>query len=512
VNGSILTWIIFFPTAGAIVLALLPQRGKLIQYFALAVTLVTFGLTLHLPAHFVYGARGFQYEVNRVWIANPPIRYHLGVDGLSVWMFPLTGFLSILGVLSSWRVIDRRAKEFYFLFLLQQTAMLGVFGALDLILYYAFWEMSLVPMAILIAMFGREHGARAALKFFLYTFIPSALFLVAILVLYARTGTFDFVELQAALAAHPHLFSPAALGWIALAFVAAFAVKVPVFPLHGWLGDVFAEAPTAMAMVVAGKLGLYSMVRFHLALFPAQARAIAPLMIALAAIGILYGAIVALTQKDLKRLIAFGTISSLSFATLGVYTFAVNGLDGAVYHILNESISGAAILILLGLMYERYGTYDMSLYGGLASKMPRAATLFVITCLSLIGLPILNGFVGEFLVLSSGFVVSTGWAVAATAGVILSASYMLWMVQRVFYGPDSPMVDRGAVRDLVAREHFALWPAAVLMLVMGVAPVWWLRAIDQGIRPVANHPAAAPFHGVLATSALMGTGRAGEVR
>ncbi len=486
-NDSILTWITFLPTGGAVILALLPNRGKLVQFWALLITLVTFGLTLHLPAHFDYTHAGFQYQVNRSWISLPPIRYHLGVDGLSVWLVVLTGFLAPLGVLASWRVVDQRAKEFYFLFLIQQTAMLGVFVALDLIVYYAFWELSLVPMAIAIAMFGRDRGQRAAIKFFLYTFIPSALFLVGILALYARTGTFDFSELQTALTHNHGLFSPAAMLWISLAFLVAFAVKVPVFPLHGWLGDVFSEAPTAFAMIVAGKLGLYSLIRFHLALFPAQAREAAPVMIALAVVGILYGALLALVQNDLKRLLAFATVSSLSFCTLGIYTFVISGLDGAVYHILNESISAAAILILLGLLYERYGTYEIASYGGLASKMPWTATLFVITVLSLIGLPILNGFVSEFLVLSSGFAVNYGWGAAATVGVILSAAYMLWTVQRVFYGPDSPMVDRHPTRDLLPREHLALWPAVVLMLIMGVASPYWIRAIDTGVSVLANH-------------------------
>jgi NADH-quinone oxidoreductase subunit M len=327
------------------------------------------------------------------------------------------------------------------------------------------------------------------------------LFLVGILALYARTGTFDLPELNAQFAQHPQLFSPAAMSWIALAFLVAFAVKVPVFPLHGWLGDVFSEAPTAMAMVVAGKLGLYSLIRFHLGLFPAQARAAAPWMIALAVIGILYGALVALVQSDLKRLLAFGTVSSLSFCTLGIYTFAINGLDGAVFHILSESISAGALLVLLGITYERYGTYDVHRYGGLAAKAPRLTTLFVITVLSLIGLPILNGFVGEFLTLSSGFATSHLWGTLGTVGVILSAAYMLWMVQRVFYGPESPLVHQAPAHDLVAREHLALWPMAVLMLVMGVASPYWMRAIDRGIRGYANAP-ASPAHpgGVLASA------------
>ena len=504
IDHSILTWILLLPAFGAVVAALLPERGKLVQSWALVIALATFALTLRLPAHFDYNHSGFQFEINRIWIVSPPIRYHLGIDGLSMWLVVLTGFLAPIGVLASWRSIDTRVKEFYSLFLLQQTAMLGVFLALDLIVYYAFWELTLVPMAILIATFGREPGSRnssrAAIKFFLYTFIPSALFLVGILALYARTGTFDYLELKAQLVQNPSLFSPAAMWLISLSFLLAFAVKVPVFPLHGWLGDVFAEAPGAMAMIVAGKLGLYSLIRFHLGLFPFESRRVAHWMIMLAVLGILYGALVALVQNDLKRLLAFGTLSSLSFCTLGIYTFAINGLDGAVFHILSESITGAAMLVLFGVMYERYGTYEIERYGGLAARTPRLAMLFLVTVFALIGLPILNGFVGEFLTLSSGFATSHIWGALGTVGVILSASYMLWMVQRVFYGPESPLVHRSPTHDLAAREHLALWPMAVLMVVMGVFSPYWIRAIDRGVHAFSNAPAASHPSAALASS------------
>lgn len=505
IDHSILTWILLLPAAGAVVAALLPSRGKLVQSWALLIALVTFALTLHLPAHFSYNHSGFQFEINRIWIDSPAIRYHLGVDGLSVWLIVLTGFLAPIGVLASWRAVDTRINIFYSLFLLQQTAILGVFLALDLMVYYAFWELSLIPMAILIAAFGREPGSRdssrAAIKFFLYTFIPSALFLVGILALYARTGTFDYVELKAALTQNPSLFTPSALWLISLSFLAAFAVKVPVFPLHGWLGDVFSEAPTAMAMVVAGKLGLYSLIRFHLGLFPFESRRVAHWMILLAVLGILYGALVALVQNDLKRLLAFGTISSLSFCTLGIYTFAINGLDGAVFHVLSESITGAALLVLFGVMYDRYGTYEIERYGGLAARTPRLAMLFLVTTFALIGLPILNGFVGEFLTLSSGFATSHLWGALATVGVILSAAYMLWMVQRVFYGPESALVHRSVARDLAAREQLALWPMAILMVLMGVFSPYWIRAIDRGVHALSNEPAITHPAAVLASPA-----------
>ncbi len=490
-NDNILSILTFIPALGAILIALLPRRGKLIPWTALVISLVTFLATLHLPAHYLYGHAGFQFVENRPWIATPRIRYHLGVDGISLWLVVLTGFLAPLGVLASWTAIETRQKEFYFFFLLQQTAMLGVFVSLDVFLYYGFWELSLVPMAVLIAMFGRTKGPQAAIKFFLYTFIPSALFLVAILYLYGKTGTFDYVELQAALSAGLVPITPHALWWVAIAFLFAFAVKVPVFPLHGWLADVFSEAPTAMAMVVAGKLGLYSILRFNLGLFPAEARMFAPSMIALAVIGVLYGALGALVQRDLKRLLSFATLSALSFATLGIFNFTLAGLNGAVYQTINEGLTGGALLILAGILYERYGTYELAAYGGLAAKLPILVTLFVVATLALIGLPILNGFVGEFLVLSSSFATHPGWGALATLGVILSAAYMLGMIQKIFYGQPSALVANRAVPDVVSREYIALWPMAILMLVMGVASPYWIKAIEGGVSGLADRAPAA---------------------
>ena len=323
IDTIILTLIVFFPLAGALLLALLPDHGKTMQWAALAVTLVTFGLTLHLPFHYSYSspAGSFQFEQNVPWIAAPAIRYHMGVDGLSMWLMVLTGLLAPLGVLISWRAIDSRKKLFYILFLLQQVAMMGIFASLDLFLYYAFWEMSLVPMTILIATFGRsEYRRRAAIKYFLYAFIPSALLLVAMLWVYAQTGTFDLPKL-AELAAQ-HAISPSSTAlWIAsLGFLIAFSVKVPIFPLHGWLVDAVSEAPTAAVMVLAGKTALYSMLRFSFSIFPEQSHRIAPLMIALAAIGIVYGGLLALVQDDLKKLAAYSTLGQLSFIVLGIFT------------------------------------------------------------------------------------------------------------------------------------------------------------------------------------------------
>jgi NADH-quinone oxidoreductase subunit M len=501
IDHNILTIITFIPLAGAVLLALLPDRGKMMQWGALAVTLLTFVATLHLPSHYDYsaaanleGAGSFQFVQNHEWISSPAIRFHLGIDGLSMWLVVLTGFLAPLGVLISWNAISERKKLFYILFLLQQVAMLGIFVSLDLFLYYAFWELSLVPMTLLIATFGRTaNRRRAAIKYFLYTFIPSAILLVGMLWIYSRTGTFQLPELTQLAAAHNISGNNAALWLASLAFLFAFAVKVPVFPLHGWLSDAIAEAPTAAVMVLAGKLGLYSILRFSFSIFPEQSRHIAPLMIALGAIGIVYGALIALVQKDLKQLAAYGTLGHVSVVILGIFTFTIAGMDGGIYATLNEGIGGGALFMLLGILYERYGTYDMRDYGGLAAKLPWMVTLFVITTLSVVGLPMLNGFVGEFLVLTGSMQSTvhnhTGWTVLATTGVILTASYMLWMIQRVFYGDLNFNTADTPAPDLDAREHIALWPLVAVMLAMGVASPLWMRAIDTAGSDLAQEPA-----------------------
>lgn len=485
-DSSILTLILLVPLAGALLVALLPDRGKVSAWAALLTSVATFGLTLHLPAHFDLHQPGFQFEVSRFWIdlgGHQGIYYHVGVDGLSMWLVVLVGLLGPVGVLASWKSITRQEKVFYSLFLAQQTAMYGVFISLDLMLYYGFWELSLVPMAILIAMYGRKEGQRAATKFFLFTFIPSAPLLVAILWLYARTGSFNYSELRMLIASGA--LPSSGLYWIALAFLFAFAVKVPVFPLHGWLADTFGEAPVAMAMVVAGKLGLYSMLRFHVGLFPAQAQAVAPLLIALAVIGILYGACLALVQRDFWRFLAFAALSHLSLITLGVYGFTFTGWSGATYQILNNELIDAALFVLFGALELRYATTQISAYGGLASRIPRLATLFVIVALAMIGLPMLNGFIGEFLILSSTFAgVSHGWAITATLGVILSAAYMLWLVQRVFYGEEGNLAASGTATDLQFGEQLVLWSLAILMLVMGVSPNLWFQVIETAPRPL----------------------------
>jgi len=485
-NASILTWILLLPLAGAILIALagflFPNSARLPNWIALLTALADFVFTLHLPAHFDAAASGFQFEINRPWIENPAISYHVGVDGLSLWLVVLVGLLAPIGVLASWNAITERRNIYYSLFLVQQTAMFGVFLSLDMMVYYGFWELSLVPMAILIAMYGRKDGPKAAGKFFLFTFIPSAPLLVAILWLYSRTSSFDFATLQRAIA--DGALPAAGLAWASLAFLFAFAVKVPVFPLHGWLADTFSEAPVAMAMVVAGKLGLYSMLRFHIGLFPAQSHRIAPVLIALSVIGVLYGALLALVQRDFWRLAAFAALGHFSLIVLGIYGFTQTGQDGAVYQILNQGIFEAAFFVLLGALYQRYATSQIGSYGGVAAKMPNGASLFVVTALAMVGLPMLSGFIGEFLILSGTFAgVSRAWAVWAALGIILGAAYMLWLVQRIFYGPESELTLSKPAIDLKFHESAVLWPLAVLMLVMGLAPTYWIATIEKAIQP-----------------------------
>ena len=457
------------------------------MHFDQAHTLTIAEQALCAPGQSCIGAmRGinFAFEQNRIWIPSPLIHYHVGVDGLSMWLIVLSGLLAPLGVLASWNAISSRRKLFYTLFLLQQVAMLGVFASLDLFLYYAFWELAMVPMTILIATFGRtENRRRAAIKYFLYAFIPSALLLVGIIWVYAVTGTFELPRL-ADLAAHHGIHGSSAGMWFAsLAFLFAFAVKVPIFPLHGWLSDAISEAPTAAVMVLAGKLGLYSILRFSFGIFPEQSHRIAPLLIALGAIGIVYGACAALVQDDLKRMAAYSTLGHLSFCTLGIFTFTVNGLDGGMYQILNHGISGGALFLLMGFLFERYRTYDMRELGGIAGKLPWMVTLFVITALSNVGLPALNSFVGEFLILSGSAHTALArhpmlWTSIGTTGVIFSAGYLLTMIQRTFYAGLGSSTAARPGWDITAREHLTMWPLVALFVLMGIASPYFMRTLD----------------------------------
>jgi NADH-quinone oxidoreductase subunit M len=485
-DNNILTLVTFVPFAGAVLLLFFPRRHRDIRLFALVISLLTFVLSLHLPAHFNRNLPGFQFEKNVPWIPTPNIHYHMGMDGISLWLVVLTTFLTPLCVLISWKSIHERVKEFFILLLVLETAMIGVFVALDLFLFYFFWEATLIPMALLIGMYGHGRRVYAAIKFFLYTMIASVFMLAAILWLYANTNphTFDFVAIQNAIQ-HGELAGLAgAARWLFLGFFVAFAVKVPLFPVHTWLPDAHVEAPTAGSVLLAGvllKMGTYGMLRFNLGLFPEQSHANAPWIVVLALIGIVYGALVAMVQPNMKKLIAYSSISHLGFVVLGIFSFTQAGLSGAMFVMLAHGVSTGALFMLAGILYERRHTYEISEFGGLATPMPAYSTFFLFIVLASVGLPLLNGFVGEFLVLSGAFQAKMWWGIVGATGVIWSACYLLWMYQRVFFGKVRHEVNN-ALPDLNLRERVALWPAAIIALAMGVAPLLWLNAIEPAVR------------------------------
>ena len=485
-DQSILTLITFAPAAGALLLLFAPRRDREIRAFAFLVSLFTFILSLHLPAHFHRDQAGFQFDQNIPWIPTPNIHYHMGMDGISLWLVVLTTFLSPLCVLISWKSIHERVKEFFILLLVLETGLIGVFVSLDLFLFYFFWEATLIPMALLIGMYGHGRRVYAAIKFFLYTMIASVFMLAGILWLYAKTGSFDFVTIQSAIHNGTVPDFAAAAQWLFLGFFIAFAVKVPLFPFHTWLPDAHVEAPTAGSVLLAGvllKMGTYGMLRFNLGLFPEQSRANAWWIVVLALIGIVYGALVAMVQPNMKKLIAYSSISHLGFVVLGIFSFTQAGLNGAMFVMLAHGVSTGALFMLAGILYERRHTYEISEFGGLATPMPAYSTFFLFVVLASVGLPPLNGFIGEFLVLSGAFQAKPWWGVVAATGVIWSACYLLWMYQRVFFGVVKHE-ENNSLPDLNLRERAALWPAAIMALVMGVAPLLWLNAIDPAVHNV----------------------------
>ncbi len=489
-DNAILSLVTFVPLAGALLLIFLPRRDRDIKIFALIITVADFLLSLHLPVHLHRAQAGFQYEVNIPWIPTPNIHYHMGIDGISMWLAVLTTFLTPLCVLISWKSIHERVKEFFILLLILETALIGVFVSLDLFLFYFFWEATLIPMALLIGVYGHGRRVYAAVKFFMYTMIASVFMLAAILWLYAKVGTFDFVTIQNAIQSGRVEGFATAAPWLFLGFFVAFAVKVPLFPVHTWLPDAHVEAPTAGSVLLAGvllKMGTYGMLRFNLGLFPVQSRQNANWIMVLALIGIIYGALVAMVQPNMKKLIAYSSISHLGFVVLGIFSFTQAGLDGAMYVMLAHGISTGGLFMLSGILYERRHTYEISEFGGLATPMPMYATFFLFITLASVGLPLLNGFIGEFLVLSGAFRDRAIYGILGATGVIWSACYLLWMYQRVFFGKVKQDINN-RLPDLSARERVALWPAAVVALVMGVAPLVWLNAIDPAVST-----ALAPF-------------------
>jgi NADH-quinone oxidoreductase subunit M len=466
---NLLNGILALPVAGFLLVLLWPGRPQAARALALAVSLAVFALSLGLiPAVWNAGSES-HFVTDLPWIESPAIRYHVAVDGLSLWLVILTALLTPVCVLISWRYIDRRVKEFYAFLLLLETGLIGVFVALDLFLFYVFWEVSLVPMYFLIGIWGHERRIYAAIKFFLFTMAGSVLMLAGIIYLYNRTGTFDYSILLEQINTGGLVLSPLEQLLLFLGFFIAFAIKVPLFPLHTWLPDAHVEAPSAGSVMLASvmlKMGTYGMARYALPLFPNASRQCASWIVTLAIVGILYGALVSMVQPNLKKLVAYSSVSHLGFVVLGIFTFTQTGLDGAVYQMLNHGISTGALFVFVGYLYERRHSLLTADYGGISNVAPNLATLFMITTLASIGLPSLNNFVGEFLVLQGAAQVNFRWTVLAAVGVILSACYMLWMYQKAFFG-EAPEAVRAHVYDLRPREWAAVLPLILLMVWMG---------------------------------------------
>ena len=499
----LLTVLILLPVIGAlasVLYALVPTRREdHYKWIALLTTISTFGISLLLLTGGGTTTANFRFEENVLWIGSIGSRYHVAVDGISLWLVLLTTLLMPIAILSSWTAIKKRQLAYYVFLLILESAMIGVFVSLDLLLFYLFFEASLIPMFFLIGIWGGERKIYAAIKFFIYTAVGSLLMLVAILALYFAYRTFDYTALAQAIAASPLPSRPHQF-LLFLAFALAFCIKVPLFPLHTWLPDAHTEAPTAGSVILAGvllKMGTYGLLRFNLGLFPEMAREFAPWIIVLAIIGIIYGALVAMVQPDVKRLVAYSSVSHMGFVVLGLFSFTELGMQGALYQMLNHGVSTGALFLFVGFIYERRHTRQISEFGGLATPMPWFATLFVFASLSSVGLPFLNGFVGEFLILIGTWTSKTigrpyiATMLAAT-GVIWAAVYMLWMLQRVVFGQVTNS-ENSRLKDLDAREVGLLIPLLFLMLFMGVYPRVFLDRSKASVVAVGerlNAPAA----------------------
>jgi NADH-quinone oxidoreductase subunit M len=465
---NLLDVVLHLPLLGFLILLAVPKSNpQASRITALVISLLIFVLSLGLIGGV---GQGFAFVHDGVWISSPSIHYHIGLDGLSLWLVLLSTFLTPIAILVSWKSVDFRVKEFFAFLILLEFGLIGVFISLDLFLFYVFWEITLVPMYFLIGIWGHDRRIYATVKFFLYTFAGSVLMLGAIIYLYNLTGTFDYVQILDQIQSGKIAFLPQTEMLLFLAFFLAFAIKVPLFPLHTWLPDAHVEAPTAGSIMLASvmlKMGTYGLVRFCLPLFPQAAHRSAGWIAALAICGIIFGALVALVQPNMKKLVAYSSVSHLGFVVLGIFSFTQQGLDGAVYQMLNHGISTGALFLLVGFLYERRHSLEISAYGGVSTPAPNLAIVFLITTLASIGLPMLNNFIGEYLVLQGASQVNFGWAVFASLGVIFSACYMLWLYQRVFFGRASEGVLHH-MADLAPREWAAILPLLALMVWMGV--------------------------------------------
>ena len=477
----LLTVLTFLPLAGVLAILLLaPEDHEWIRRLAFVTAVAEFLFSLLLAIAFDAKAPDYQFQELHHWISSPPIYYHLGLDGISLFLVLLTTFLTPLAMLASWRSINEHVKGFFIALLVLETGVIGVFVSLDLFLFFVFWEVMLIPMYLLIGIWGHERRIYAATKFILYTMFGSILMLVAIVWLFELTGSFDLLQIENLLVSGRIALSGRTEMLLFGAFFLAFAIKVPLFPFHTWLPDAHTEAPTAGSVILAGvllKLGTYGMLRFCLPLFPEASHRFAPEIAVLAIIGIIYGALVAMVQTDLKRLVAYSSVSHMGFIVLGIFSFQPTAIDGAVYQMLNHGVSTGALFLVVGMLYERRHTFLIREYGGLATPMPVLAALYLFVCLSSMGLPMLNGFVGEFLILSGTFTQHAAWATWAALGIIFSAVYLLWSYQRVFFGEVTQDRNR-TLPDASIRERSILFVMAAVILWMGIGSTTFTKRME----------------------------------
>jgi NADH-quinone oxidoreductase subunit M len=480
----LLSVITFLPLLSVAALLLLRSDDhKWIRRIALAASIAEFLISLLLLRGFESGDAAYQFQENYDWIDRANIHYHIGVDGISLFLVLLTTFLTPLAILCSWESIRKNVKGFFVSLLVIETAMIGVFVSLDLFLFFVFWELTLIPMYFMIGMWGHERRIYAAVKFILYTMFGSILMLVAILWLYNEAGTFDFPDIQSLLQHQQIVLPPHTELLLFGAFFLAFAIKVPLFPLHTWLPDAHTEAPTAGSVILAGvmlKLGTYGILRFCLPLFPEAAHRMATPVAVLAIIGIVYGALVATVQTDLKRLVAYTSVSHLGFVVLGIFAFNTTAIQGAIYQMLNHGVSTGALFLGVGMLYDRRHTHEIKEYGGLATPMPVLMSFFLFIALSSLALPPLNGFIGEFLILIGTFQSNHAWASWAASGAVLSAIYLLWAYQRVALGEVTVEKNR-ALPDASTRERVILVTMALAILFMGIASPLFTRRMQASV-------------------------------
>ena len=482
----ILTTVTFLPLVGAFLILLIKDEGKgarrNIRNVALLTTVFTFAVSLLIWIDFDNATPGFQFVEKTEWL-DSGISYHMGVDGISMLFVILTTFLMPLCILASWEAIESRVKEYMIAFLVLETLMIGVFCALDIVLFYVFFEAGLIPMFIIIGVWGGKRRVYASFKFFLYTLLGSVLMLLAIMAMFWQAGTTDITQLLT------HDFPAGMQTWLWLAFFASFAVKMPMWPVHTWLPDAHVEAPTAGSVILAGillKMGGYGFLRFSLPMFPIASADFAPLVFALSVIAIVYTSLVALMQEDMKKLIAYSSVAHMGYVTMGTFAMNQEGIQGAIFQMLSHGLVSGALFLCVGVVYDRMHTREIAAYGGLVNNMPKYAVVFLVFTMANVGLPGTSGFVGEFLTLLGIFRVNTWVALFATTGVILSAAYALWLYRKVVFGALTKESLKSML-DLSPREKLVIYPLVVLVIFFGVYPAPVLDATSASVEALVNN-------------------------